>query len=257
MPTVKEIFISPVKSLALQCASIVHVSPTGILEDRRFFIIDASGQLMTQRQIGHMVQIKAEYRLDPERLHLDFPTGNTLDGPLDLGGPVAIPFWGRQVGGRLVDGDWNAALSDFLRHPVLLVRSDYPGQSYDEFPVSLVSQASVDELVLRAKDSSISMPSDPRRFRPNLVIDGCIPNEEDSWIGKTIKIGQSLVLRMVKRDPRCAITTHDPDSGARDFDTLRLILSYRPDVKAYMGVYGIVDHPGKISLGDQVSVLSS
>jgi uncharacterized protein YcbX len=251
MPTVKEIFISPVKSLALQRPATVHVSPHGILEDRRFFIIDTTGQLVTQRQIGHMVQINADYRLDLERLRLDFPTGHTLEGPVDLGSPVAAAFFGRQVGGRVLDGDWNAALSDFLHHPVLLVRTDYPGQAYDEFPVSLVSQASVDEFRRRSSDA---IPSDPRRFRPNLVIDGCAPNEEDSWIGKTIKIGQSLMLRMIKRDPRCAITTHDPDSGARDFDTLRLILSYRPDVKAYMGVYGIVERPGPISLGDRVEV---
>jgi uncharacterized protein YcbX len=65
-----------------------------------------------------------------------------------------------------------------------------------------------------------------------------------------------VLLRIVARDPRCAITALDPDTGRRDFDTLRLILGYRPSARAaYLGVYAVVDQPGTVSVGDPVAVV--
>jgi uncharacterized protein YcbX len=58
---------------------------------------------------------------------------------------------------------------------------------------------------------------------------------------------------MVAPDPRCAITTLDPETGERDFDVPRLILSYRPsDRSPYFGVYGTVETAGTVSVGDAV-----
>ena len=94
-----------------------------------------------------------------------------------------------------------------------------------------------------------------RRFRPNFLIDGCSPHEEDFWLGGVIQIGPELLLRMVAPDPRCAITTFDPDTGQRDFDTPRLLLSYRPGARApHFGVYATVESTGAVSVGDQVEV---
>ena len=61
------------------------------------------------------------------------------------------------------------------------------------------------------------------------------------------------------RDPRCAITTQDPDTGVRDLDTLRTIIAYRglrDDKHADFGVLGDVVQPGTIRLGDPVAVLA-
>ena len=85
------------------------------------------------------------------------------------------------------------------------------------------------------------------------MIDGCSPYEEDLWLGGVVQIGAELRIRLVAPDPRCAITTHDPDTGDADFDTLGLIAKYRPgDGAAYFGVYGTVVHPGIVSVGDTV-----
>ena len=75
--TLQALNIAPVKSLGLCHPQTVHVSEEGIIEDRRFHVIDAAGRLMTQRQISRMVQVKAEYQLDPERLSLTFPDGSS------------------------------------------------------------------------------------------------------------------------------------------------------------------------------------
>lgn len=59
--------------------------------------------------------------------------------------------------------------------------------------------------------------------------------------------------------PRCAITTQDPDTGRRDLDILRAIKAYRglADSKGLLfGVWGEVERPGRIRLGDEVRVLA-
>ena len=251
--TVDAINIAPVKSLGLVHPHTVHVDSTGIVEDRRLYLINPEGRLLTQRELGRLVQIKAEYQIEPEELRLRFPDGTSMDGPLVLGEPAVTTMWGRSVPGHVVTGDWSSTLSGFCQEQLTLVRSDHPGQCYDEYPVSIISKASVQ---LLNQHPSATVTLDSRRFRPNFLISGCEPHEEDTWLGGLIQIGEELRLGVAARDPRCAITTHDPDTGERDVDTLRLILSYRPSPRAaYFGVYGIVERPGTVFLGDVVTTL--
>ena len=255
MITIKAIHIAPVKSLGLVNPRTVDVTPSGILEDRRLHLINHRGRLLTQREVGQLVQLKVEYQTEPESLCLRFPDGASLADPLDFGEPVITQIWGRYVPGHVVTGDWNSVLSHFCGEPVRLVRADQPGQCYDEYPVSLVSEATVQRLSQQARVSEVSF--DSRRFRPTFFLDGCHPYEEDTWLGGAIQIGDQLLLRVVARDPRCDITTHDPETGRRDIDTLRLIRSYRPSSRAaYLGVYGIIERPGTASLGDRVRTTS-
>ena len=251
MITVEDIHISPVKSLGLIDRESVWVGPEGIVEDRRLHLIDQHGALLTQRESGSLAQVKADYRVEPERLTLEFPSADKLDGPLELGEAVVTNIFGRNVSGHTVLGDWGAALSDLCQQPVRLVRSDLPGQVYDEYPLSVLSQASVDKLDNLAGPDAVL---DGKRFRPNFLLSGCEPHDEDTWIGDVIGIGEELQVRIEARDPRCAITTLDPATGKRDADTLRMILSYRPSqTAAYFGVFGTVERPGTVSLGDVVS----
>ena len=251
MKTVEAIHISPVKSLGLANPDAVHVSLKGIVEDRRLFLVNSHGRLLTQREVGRLVQIQAVYHADPESLKIVMPDGSTIVGSLEIGEPVVTRMWGRNVPGRVVTGDWHDAFSDFCGEPVWLVKSDDSGQCYDEYPISILSDASVQGLN-GLPDAEVTF--DSRRFRPNFLIGGCEPHEEDSWLGEVIQIGEELLLRVVARDPRCVITSRNPDTGEADSDTPGLIMNYRPGPGvAYFGVYGIVERPGKVSLGDTVA----
>ena len=248
--TIGAIHVAPVKSLALTQADTVYVTPDGIAEDRRFYLTDRRGALVTQREASQLVQIRADYRADPDWLRLSFPDGSRLEGYPELAEPVVTHIWGRHVRGRVVEGGWSAALSELCGEPVVLVRSDEPGQCYDEYPISVLSQASVE--FLNSQPGAV-VPLESRRFRPNFLMEGGDPHQEDSWLGKVIQIGPSLRLRVVARDPRCAITTNNPETGERDVDTLRIIVGYRPSPRAaYFGVYGTVEEPGPVSVGDPV-----
>lgn len=251
MVSIQKIHISPVKSMGLINFDEVHVSEHGILEDRRFFVMDAENRLVTQRQIGKMTQILADYMPRPEQLALQFPDGQIISGEPGLGQAVQTMIWGRFVTGNVLEGDWNDAISEFCGQSLRIVRAHEPGTSYDEFPVSIISQATIDNL------SSLTdgeMQFDSRRFRPTLLLSGAKVHEEDEWVGNSVRVGRQLRLRLVSRDPRCAITTLAPSTGERDFDTLRLILRYRPNLRAaYLGVYAIVEQPGTIAVGDEVT----
>jgi uncharacterized protein len=251
--TVEAMHIAPVKSLGLMHPDTVHVDRRGIAEDRRLYLIDRHSRLVTQRTLGPLVQITSQYQSEREWLNLHFPDGLDLAGRLELGEAVLTRIWGRYIRGRVLQGQWSQALSDFCGEDVRLVRSDEPGQCYDEFPISLVSQASLTQLSRQSGEAAVF---DSRRFRPNFVLRGCEPHEEDGWLGSVIQIGSDLRLHILARDPRCAITTLDPNTGQRDVDTLRYILGYRPNpMAAYFGVYGIVQHPGTVTIGDAVSTL--
>jgi hypothetical protein len=253
--TVVAIHIAPVKSLGLVHPDTVYVERRGIAEDRRLYLIDRHGRLVTQRMLGSLVQLTSQYQSAPEWLDLHFPDGLHLAGRVELGEAVITPVWGRYVPGRVLQGQWNQALSDFCGEAVRLVRSNEPGQCYDEFPISLVSQASLDHL---SRHAGAALVFDSRRFRPTFVVRGCRPHEEDGWLGGVIQVGAELRLHILARDPRCAITTLDPNTGQRDVDTLRYILGYRPNPRAaYFGVYGIVEHPGRVTIGDAVGTPTS
>ncbi len=251
--SVAAIFTSPVKSLSLEQPASVTVGSSGIVEDRRFHLVDAGGRLLTQRQEGRLVLVKARYSADSEVLTLRFPDGTQVEGPTELGSPMSTVIWGRQVPGRQVSGPWSEALTAFCGSPVRLVKTDNPGESFDEYPVSLLSQASIEYLGERVTGGR---RFEGKRFRPNFLIDGCSPHEEDSWLGGVVRIGPDLRLRMVAPDPRCAVTTLDPETGQRDFDVPRLLLSYRPGDRApYFGVYGAVETTGTVSVGDPVELV--
>ena len=58
---------------------------------------------------------------------------------------------------------------------------------------------------------------------------------------------------------RCAVTTPDPETGVNDLDTLRMIKRYRGDVEGEeplpFGVWGSVEQPGRVRVGDAVEPL--
>ena len=257
MITVEAIHVAPVKSLGLLRPASVQVGATGIDHDRRFYLIDDRGVLLTQRQAGVLVRVRAEYCAEyleaEESLRLTFPDGSVIEGRVDTGEPVVTRIWGRQVNGRQVTGDWNRMLSKFCGHPVTLVQSRLPGQCFDEFPISILSGASVETL---GRQAGVGPGLDHRRFRPNFLISGCDPHQEDAWSGRQVAFGDGAVLRVVAPDPRCAITTLDPDTGQPDLDIPSAIRSYRPSPQAaFFGVYAVVERPGPVSVGDEVTAL--
>jgi uncharacterized protein YcbX len=93
----------------------------------------------------------------------------------------------------------------------------------------------------------------------NLEVGGTGPYEEDTWSGDLVRVG-AATIRVLEQVPRCAVTTLDPDTGAKDFQTLNLIARHRPRIGPRaglpFGMYAEVVQPGRISVGDPVEPVS-
>ena len=253
MPTVSRLSIAPVRSLGLEHREEIRLEEKGVLEDRRFFVIDATNRLIDQLIEGTLVQVKAWTDPDATVLRLTFPDGTVVEDTVELAEPIETAIHKRTGVGHVVVGPWGAALSDFLGREVRFVRCDQPGGTRIAHPASLVTDGSIEALagVLGAGDI------DARRFRMLIELEGGRAHEEDTWVGCRVALGDA-VLRISAPVPRCAMTTHDPATGHRDLDTLRAIKDYRGlvDGKDLMfGVWGEVERPGTIRLGDRVQVL--
>jgi uncharacterized protein YcbX len=113
----------------------------------------------------------------------------------------------------------------------------------------------VNEATVRQLSSSIGVPLDPTRFRPNIVLDGVAPWAEFDWIGKTIQCG-TCRLEVISRTVRCDGVSIDPlDYPENVLNIPALLQEHFPQHGPYLGVYAVVQEGGSTSLGDDVSLL--
>jgi uncharacterized protein len=252
VPTVSRLSYAPVKGLALAHPDEIFLGLEGLAENRLFYVIAEDGRRYELRRDGRLALVGATYEPELERLALRFPDGSVAEATVEVDGAVSTDFYGRLVAGRVVAGPLGEALSTFLGRPVRLVKADRPGTALDSErgTVSLVSEASVSELARVA-----SLPEvDERRFRMLIALGGCRAHEEDDWVGRDVRAGEAVV-RVLKRVVRCAATTHSPETGQRDLDTLRLIGSYRGGTDVEFGVEAEVVAPGRVAVGDRCEPL--
>jgi uncharacterized protein YcbX len=199
-----------------------------------------------------VARISSTYDAASGELELVLPGGERVrETPAPIGA-TTVELWGRELGASVMNGSFGEAVSDVVGKPLRLLRAQEGIRALDSHAVSLLSQGSVDEVGRRGGRDGF----DFRRFRPTLLIDGCDAHAEDAWVGAVVRAGEAL-LRVVRLDPRCALTTLDPDTGARDADTLRWLAGYRRqnDGEVYCGIYADVESPGRVRVGDEVEPL--
>jgi uncharacterized protein len=253
--TVRAIHLSPIKSLRLVSVEQAQLDGSGIPDDRRFLLLDERGRVATQRNIGALATVEARYDAAGGTLSLLLPDGRVIVDTPRPNGPATTILWGRRVDGQFVHGPWSEALSELAGRPLRLVQADRtPLRGLDDSPVSLLSIESVEELGRR---SGLESPPDHRRFRPTLLLEGGAAHVEDEWVGRRLRVGRA-VIHVRRRDPRCALTRRNPDTGVLDLDTLGLIGAYRPagEEGVCFGVYCDVSQPGAIRVGDDVEPLT-
>jgi uncharacterized protein len=139
--------------------------------------------------------------------------------------------------------DWVAPLIPAERAaPTKIVSADV-GMTDSPFPsVAILSDSSLADL-----SRHLGQPLSHDRWRGNLWIKGANPFAEFDWIGRHIRIGQS-VLQIKERITRCVATMVNPTTGERDADTLGVLESTYGHQD--FGVYAVVVEGGPVALGD-------
>ena len=221
-----------------------------LLEDSHVEITTPSGEVISSRAanlnsvlsdaLGHPVELEA---LRPASDSQHFRRGAP-----DLDDPVQEL---RDLFGR-VDDEPIPNLRAFPRD-LMVTLAEYespPGSYYDMFPLMLMSEQSISHL----KDALPGSAIDVRRFRPSIVIDAPLPNDETvlpelSWVGRTAMIGSSKI-EFVIACPRCIMVTRAvDDSVGDDRDVLRYVVR---ELNQDVGVYANIVQPGMISEGDEI-----
>ncbi|WP_412538237.1 MOSC domain-containing protein [Longispora sp. K20-0274] len=215
----------PVKSMAAEGLDAVDVAWNGLVGDRRWaFVRDGlpgnGFPWLTIRQRADLGLFRPSF-VEPDRPDASDVVVRTPEGKeLELLDP---------------------ALAAHLDARVMKLDRG----TFDAVPLSLITTRTVTAL-----GALVGADLDARRFRPNLVIeptDGT-PFAEDSWVGRTLRIGD-LLMHADRRDRRCAIVNIDPETADRDSRVLRAIAAERD---LCLGVYGTVAAPGRVAVGDPV-----
>lgn len=123
-----------------------------------------------------------------------------------------------------------------------------PGSFFDGAAVHLVTTATLDSLARLQPGSRF----EPRRFRPNVLVaasEGGFP--EAAWIGRRVRLGRDVVLRVPRACGRCVMITLPQESLPQDHGILRAAARHRG---AKVGVYAEVEAGGLVKLGDSVRV---
>ena len=250
----------------------------GLQGDREWQVQGPDGRMMTQRKFPALARVQpipipGGLRLEHEGMP-DFEVerpdeadrdGETFSGrvPLaDAGDDAAA--WFEQV---LATPCRLTAIATGYRRRVV-VGEDLFGQEVslaDAAPVHLVNAASHRFLLQRAAE-----PFGTERFRPNLVVDGCDPWEEDTW--RLVSVGNARV-RVVLPWPRCAVPQVDQDTGQRRREPAIVLKRFRycseasslPEAlraliagNALFGVGGSIAPEGAvITLGEPVEVVAT
>jgi len=261
MPTVVGITFTPVKATRLHTVDHVDLGPDGLVENRRFYVIDERNRMINSKIVGELQTVIADYSHADRRLRLTLPDGRVVEAPVRLGDEVDVRFFSMQRTGRLVEGPWSEVLSEVAGRPLRLVEPSSPGGGVDRGAggaVSLISRASLARLAEVGGVESL----DSRRFRMLIEIDGVPAHAEDGWVDNgSVRVGGAVVA-FTGHVGRCLITSRDPESGVVDVPTLDLLGTYRgaeaieSTEPLPFGVWGRVVEPGTVRVGDEVEALA-
>lgn len=144
--------------------------------------------------------------------------------------------------------DWTAPLiPDARAQSSRVVHVGPRGMTDSPFPsLSVLSLAS-----LRDLGAKMGMDLSPLRFRGNIWFDGAAPWAEFDWLGTTVQIG-SAEIEIKERITRCLATTANPETGARDADTLGTLETHWNHQD--FGIYALVTKTGTLSVGDTLEL---
>jgi uncharacterized protein len=255
----------------------------GLAGDRRWMIVDAAGEFVSQRTHPRLVQVRPELVPgDPLHLRISIPGEGILDLPagasarreeVERGEPLEVVVWDDRLVAHAPSPEADRRLSRFLDTPVRLVLQpeapiraadpryapapDLPVSFADGYPLLLASEpslAAVNDAIVAAGGTPVGMD----RFRPNLVVgDGgrgtLAPFAEDRW--RRFRAGE-VDCHGVKLCARCTVTTVNPETAERGAEPLRTLSKLRGwDGKTWFGQNVIPASGGVLSVGDPVEVL--
>jgi uncharacterized protein YcbX len=245
-----ELWRYPVKAMLGERVEALEVGRGGAAGDRGWIVVD----LETQERIANK-----SGPTDPRLRACRAEVLPDADGPVPL--RITLPD-GRAVTGADID----PAMSELLGKPVAIRPSQAPaegryaatGADHDLAPIHLITTSTI----ARMRAVIPGLDPDPRRFRPNLLLDdGGDPDawSEDALLGARLGGPSGVVLTVSLPCPRCVVPSRAHEEVPAFPQLLRhLIAEHEFDLGAFgkhgcAGSYAEVAATGAVRVGDELT----
>jgi uncharacterized protein YcbX len=227
--------VYPVKSCRGIASPALRLAMTGFERDRHWMIVRPGGRFVTQRELPRLALVTTA--LTQKGLRLSAPGMPDIEiAERTGGGAEEVVVWRdtcRAIDQGAAACEW---LARFMGTELKLVAFDageervskpeWTGdtraltQFADAFAILVIGEASLADLNTR-----LPKPLPMERFRPNIVLEGLEPYDEDRIAELTL---DGVRLRLVKPCDRCSITTTNQSTGEVEGDEpLRTLKTYR------------------------------
>jgi uncharacterized protein len=275
--TVDTIMRFPIKSLLGESLKECEIVASGLLGDRGHALVDTStGKIASAKQpnlwrdlLGFRASTTSQ--TDPRSITVSDGAGNKID----LSDPdfdAKVSEWlGRMI--KLINVrptgiELNRARPDevmaegmdaTVTQDVLAIAAAAPdGGFFDFAPLHVMTSASLEAIRSAAPAASIRA----ERYRPNIVIETppSMVFGENKWIGRKLRIGQSVSLEVIAPTPRCAVPmlahgalpqSREAVAAVNKLNKIEFPL-LGPGTFPCLGAYAKVITTGPISCGDRV-----
>lgn len=276
--TIATLWRYPVKSMMGEELNGAEITTNGLFGDRAYALVDV--------ETGKVISAK-----NPKKWPDFFSYRAAFTSPLTNGG--LQPIWINLPDGTVIrsdQADVNAKLSAALGHPVELktqspqdakleqfwpeyegeaneisneaVAGDAPkGTFFDYATIHLLTTSSMTAMQQHYPEGRFEV----RRFRPNIMVntsgqDGFVEND---WVGKTVKIGDSLRLHITDPCPRCVMPTLAQGDLPQDNGIFKNGIAKNKPMVPFagkelpsVGVYARVLAAGWVKRGDKIVIES-
>lgn len=272
--TVQTIWRYPVKSMMGEEIATGAVTARGVTGDRAYALVEqASNRAAPARTwAGRLLHYRAHFLTEPvpdrpaPAVRITCPDGTLLTSTAsDLEERLSADF-GRTLSfmavapaGLLVEFPAGTLAGKLVHLTEIPMAGAAPaGTFFDYACLHLIATATLDHLQRAYPQGQF----DGRRFRPNFVVRTTRePFIENSWAGRTLALGDEVVLRATLPTPRCVMTTLPQGHLPQDPGILRTVAQQnlldlgKFGRSACLGVYADVVKPGVVRRGDTVRVL--
>lgn len=233
----------------------------GLEYDRRWMLVDAKGNFITQRTDARMALFSC---VIGNKLKVSFK-GDTIEIGIEdhSDKKIIAQVWDSIVTTYEVSNEvsqWFRSKLGFDCHLVKMVDqferfkelSKGPSMSKvsfaDGYPYLFIGTASLSIL-----SSKVGHNVPANRFRANIIVETEVAHEEDSW--EQVKLG-TATFQMIKPCARCNVINIDQMRAISQKEPLKTLSRYRKEGnKVNFGVNTICLKEGIVSVGDELSFL--
>jgi len=255
----------PVKSMMGEEINAAQVTPRGVYGDRAYALCDVETRKIVSaknpRKWPNLFSYRAAYVIPPETepslpaVRVMLPDGRLVRSSSPEFAPTISSVLGRKVAlvsappeGAQLEEYW-PDIDGLSNRDVVTDEAMPPGTFFDLAMLHILTTGTINRL----RSLYPAGRFEPRRFRPNLIIDTGDAEgfPENAWIGKTLAIGPEVRIQITGPCPRCVMTTLAQSDLPKDPGILKTAAQHN---EVRVGVYASVIAPGTIRLGDAVAV---